>query len=79
MDAEEMKIRHLADLCRRAEKTGLWVYSGFLSLAEQQAFRQAPVSRGLDFHFWGGSEWASPSYRKPSPLKSQLSFTYWRK
>ena len=58
MDAEEMKIRHLVDLCRRAEKTGLWVYSGFLSLAEQQAFRQAPVSRGLDFHFWGGSEWA---------------------
>ena len=58
MDADEMKLRHLADLCRRSEKTGLWVYSGFLSLAEQQAFRQASVSRGLDFRFWGGSEWA---------------------
>ncbi len=51
-------IRHLGDLCRKAERTGIRCYSGFLSLAEQQDFQQSPEARGMDFHFWGGSEWA---------------------
>ena len=56
MERGEEILRHLEDLCRRAERTGRWFYSGFLSPAEQDDFSTLPVSRQTRWHFWGGME-----------------------
>lgn len=58
MDQNEQCMRHLADLCRRAERTGQWFYSAFLSPAEQEDFRMLPSSAPYSFCFWGGIEQA---------------------
>ena len=58
MDRGEETLRHLEDLCRRAERTGRWFYSGFLSPAEQDDFQALPASRQYSWHFWGGIEQA---------------------
>ena len=47
-------LRHLADLCRRAETVGQWQYSGFLTPAEQQEMIRFGRSSGLSFSFDGG-------------------------
>ena len=48
--------RHLLDLCVRSERTGAWVYSGFLTPAEQEDFLRCPESARYDFTFEGGYE-----------------------
>ena len=58
MEQADLKLRHLEDLCRRAERTGRWFYSSFLTLAEQEDFRRLPVSRTCRTLFWGGLEQA---------------------
>ena len=47
-------LRHLLDLCRRNEKTGLWQYSAFLSPAEQDDFLRLPEAAGFSFSLSGG-------------------------
>ena len=47
---------HLLDLCIRSERAGIWAYSGFLSLAEQDDFLRCPESARFDFSFDGGYE-----------------------
>ena len=51
-------VRHLLDLCRRNERTGLWQYSGFLSPAEQDDFLRCPEAAGYPFLLAGGYEGA---------------------
>ena len=51
-------LRHLLDLCRRSEKTGLWQYSAFLSPAEQDDFLRLPEAAGFSFSLGGGYEGA---------------------
>jgi len=58
MSDAETSARHLLDLCRRAERIGSWQFSAFLTLAEQDEFALSPLSDGLPYHFWGGTEWA---------------------
>lgn len=48
-------LRHLGDLYRRAEKQSTYVYSGFLSPAEQAAFLAAPPRGGTAYAFEGGA------------------------
>jgi len=49
-------IRHLLDLCRRSGKTGQWMYSGFLSPAEQEDFLRTPEAAGFSWMLTGGYE-----------------------
>lgn len=56
MMGEEIVLRHLLDLCRRNEKTGLWQYSAFLSPAEQDDFLRCPEAAGFPFLLTGGYE-----------------------
>ena len=56
MDTADRMIRHLLDLCVRSERAGIWVYSGFLSLAEQDDFIRFPESARYDYSFDGGYE-----------------------
>ena len=49
-------IRHLLDLCRRSERTGIPQYSGFLSPLEQDDFLRCPEAAGFSFCFTGGHE-----------------------
>ena len=49
-------IRHLLDLCVRSERAGIWAYSGFLSLAEQDDFIRNPEAARFDYFFDGGYE-----------------------
>ena len=49
-------IRHLLDLCRKSERTGIWQYSGFMSPAEQDDFIRSPEAAGYSFVFSGGHE-----------------------
>lgn len=49
-------IRHLADLCRRNEKTGIWQYSGFLSPADQDDWIRCPEASGFSWTLDGGYE-----------------------
>ncbi len=47
-------IRHLLDLCRKSEKSGIWLYSGFLSLAEQDDLLSCKEAQGRSFRLIGG-------------------------
>jgi RNA-binding protein YlmH len=58
MESNEATLRHLLDLCRKSEKTGLWQYSAFLSPAEQQDLLAAPEAAGFSFQLTGGYEHA---------------------
>ena len=58
MDAADQTTRHLLDLCRRSDRMGIWVYSGFLSPAEQEDFLRCPEASRFDFVFTGGYEGA---------------------
>ena len=53
MDASAT-TRHLLDLCRRADRTGLWVYSGFLTPAEQLDFQREPEAARFPWRLEGG-------------------------
>ena len=56
--ADEIMLRHLLDLCRKSEKTGLWQYSAFLSPAEQDDLLRSPEAAGFSFLLDGGYEGA---------------------
>ena len=58
MEQKEVTLRHLEDLCVRAERTGRRFYSGFLSPAEQEDFRRLASSRDYAYCFRGGTEHA---------------------
>ncbi len=51
-------IRHLLDLCRKSDRTGIPQYSGFLSTAEQDDFLHCTETAGMPFFFTGGYETA---------------------
>ena len=54
----DVTLRHLLDLCRKSEKTGLWQYSGFLSPAEQDDLLSCAEAAGYSFFLTGGYEGA---------------------
>ena len=56
MSENEVTLRHLLDLCRKSEKTGVWQYSGFLSPAEQDDFLRSREAAGFSFRLDGGYE-----------------------
>ena len=56
MNETEEKIRHLLDICRRAEKTGRCCYSSFLTPAEQDDFAVHPSAAFFQWSFEGGYE-----------------------
>ena len=51
-------LRHLLDLCRKSEKTGIWQYSAFLSPAEQDDLLRSPEAAGYSFFLSGGYDGA---------------------
>ena len=51
-------LRHLLDLLDRSERTGRWIYSGFLSPAEQEDLLRCPEVAGAAFFLTGGYEHA---------------------
>ena len=54
----DVMLRHLLDLCRKNEKTGLWQYSAFLSPAEQDDWLSCAEAAGYSFFLTGGYEGA---------------------
>lgn len=56
MENRDRTNRHLLDLCVRSERAGIWSYSGFLSLAEQDDFTRSPESACYEYSFYGGYE-----------------------
>lgn len=56
MNATEETIRHLLDICSRAEKTGRRCYSSFLTPAEQDDFARNPSAAFFQWAFEGGYE-----------------------
>ena len=56
--SNDVMLRHLLDLCRRNERTGLWQYSAFLSPAEQDDLLRSPEAAGYSFLLTGGYEGA---------------------
>ena len=56
--AKDVTLRHLLDLCRKSEKTGIWQYSGFLSPAEQDDLLRDRDAAGFSFQLAGGYEQA---------------------
>ena len=52
----EITVRHLLDLCRRNDRTGIWQYSGFLTPAEQDDFLRCPEVTRFSFRMTGGYE-----------------------
>lgn len=58
MEEKDRILRHLADLCDRAERIGRWEYSAFLTPAEQEDWISSPLSGGRSFHFYGGYDGA---------------------
>ena len=72
MESSEQMNRHLLDLCRRSDRTLSWVYSGFLTPAEQEDFIRCPEAARFDWCFDGGYEaaerrllavsWCTPSF-----------------
>ena len=47
-------LRHLLDLCRKSEKTGVWQYSAFLSPAGQEDLLRSRDTAAFAFHLDGG-------------------------
>ena len=58
MMTNDAMLRHLLDLCRRSEKTGMWQYSAFLSPAEQDDLLSCADAAGYSFFLTGGYEGA---------------------
>ena len=58
MTTNDAMLRHLLDLCRKSEKTGLWQYSGFLTPAEQDDLLSCAEAAGYSFFLTGGYEGA---------------------
>ena len=58
MMTNDAMLRHLLDLCRRSEKTGMWQYSAFLSPAEQDDLLSCAEAAGYPFFLTGGYEGA---------------------
>jgi len=56
MMTTDAATRHLLDLCRKSEKTGMWQYSAFLSPAEQDDLLRSPEAARFSFVFLGGYE-----------------------
>ena len=56
METNDVMIRHLQDLCRKSEKTGIWQYSAFLSPAEQDDWLRSREAAGFPFFLTGGYE-----------------------
>ena len=56
MVTDEVMLRHLLDLFRKSEKTGIWLYSGFLSPAEQQDLLCSREAAAFSFRLCGGYE-----------------------
>ena len=52
----DVTLRHLLDLCRKNEKTGMWQYSAFLTPAEQDDLLRCPEAAGYSFILDGGYE-----------------------
>ena len=52
----ETAVRHLLDLCRKNDRTGIWQYSGFLTPAEQDDFLRCPEAARFSFRMAGGHE-----------------------
>ena len=49
-------LRHLLDLVRKSERSGIWQYSAFLTPAEQDEFLRCPEAAGASFVLCGGYE-----------------------
>ncbi len=49
-------LRHLLDLVRKNEKSGIWQYSALLTPAEQDEFLRYPEAAGASFVLCGGYE-----------------------
>ena len=58
MESADRTNRHLLDICRKSDCTGAWMYSGFLSPAEQDDFIRCPDAARFDWRFDGGYETA---------------------
>jgi len=56
MNTNDITLRHLLDLCRRSEKTGIWQYSAFLSPAEQEDLIRSGEAAGYAWLLTGGYE-----------------------
>ena len=56
MNTNDVTLRHLLDLCRRSEKTGIWQYSAFLSPAEQEDLIRSGEAAGYAWLLTGGYE-----------------------
>ena len=56
MESAERLNRHLLDLCLRSSRVCSWVFSGFLSPAEQEDFRRCPDAAHCEYFFEGGYE-----------------------
>ena len=54
MNSGEETVRHLLDLCKRAENIGKRMFSAFLTPAEQDDFRHCPGAAGYEWSFEGG-------------------------
>ncbi|MBR6322773.1 MAG: hypothetical protein IKR59_07880 [Lachnospiraceae bacterium] len=56
-DDEKILLSHLSDLQRRAERTGIDTFSGFLTLPEQDLFLKSAREFGFrDYRFEGGTQ-----------------------
>ena len=56
METNDVMLRHLLDLCRRSEKAGIWMYSGFLTPAEQEDLLTSREAAAFSFRLAGGYE-----------------------
>ncbi|MBR6405450.1 MAG: hypothetical protein IKS18_04550 [Lachnospiraceae bacterium] len=73
-DEERLLLRHLQDLSERAQQSGIYTFSDFLSLPEQDLVLRSVREYGLwDYHFEGGSESAE---RRIIVFGSEASFGY---
>lgn len=54
MTTQDPTLRHLLDLCRKSDRTGIRQFSAFLSPAEQEDFLRCPEAAGYAFLLTGG-------------------------
>jgi holo-[acyl-carrier protein] synthase len=73
MDSE-ITVRHLLDLCRKNDRTGLWQYSGFLTPAEQEEFH-ARKSAHRKTEYLGGRFAAKEAIFKATGDQMFLSYS----
>ena len=73
MDSSEHTLRHLEDLYRRAEKQNTYLYSAFLTPAEQAAFLAAAPKGGIACRLEGG---AAAAERRLIIFGSEEDFGY---